>query len=556
MGDLIRLLDSSGEKVLDSVLCEYEDSFCLESFGELIQAHINSPHDPPAATSPTQPPPPTLPKSFIIARVQTWDHKQPEKAFYSYYDAYQLNKILFQTQIYLGKKLIHRLHVLNPLTNTDIIGNVQYFMVKGISTDAAEDSKGLGVLKEEDSTVESSNNNQQRSSTKKNKKKAPAPINTNFKTPFGPEYIKSPGVIEADSGKPANWTLSAPAVVEEERSAKSTTVIRKLSLIPRNSVKRGPLSAPPIEYAMTIPQKVLATAPNPEVEHDTIKNRDQKRAKSFSGNPEQHLNLEVIVNSRNKSLPGGTNSLKVHALVKPPTGPLVLNQSNKTNKQNIPNGLITRFAVPVPANEIKNMAPPTKKSRRRSLSYVNAVSASGVPASFKEWLEMVQEEKNNLDEREEDFDTVKLFSKKDSPSKPQTKKDFKIYDAVLFATDNDYLETSKIRAIFRENAINPEDVKLFEMPPFTGEDPVTPQNIVVYEPAVCEFCFPSSNALNNMTPGMRLFHQCKCYAFAALLMVGLFVFLFMGLRSNSSLTSTGSTTSTKTSTITTTKILQ
>lgn len=41
-----------------------------------------------------------------------------------------MNKILFQTQIYLDKKLIHRLRVLNPLTNTDIIGNVLYFMVK------------------------------------------------------------------------------------------------------------------------------------------------------------------------------------------------------------------------------------------------------------------------------------------------------------------------------------------------------------------------------------------------------------------------------------------
>ena len=71
---------------------------------------------------------------MIIARVQTWDHKQPDRAFYSYYHAHHLNKTLFQTQVYLDKKLIHRLHVLNPLTNTDIIGNVLYFMVVGKST--------------------------------------------------------------------------------------------------------------------------------------------------------------------------------------------------------------------------------------------------------------------------------------------------------------------------------------------------------------------------------------------------------------------------------------
>jgi len=123
---VIRLLNSSGTTVMDSVSVEYEDSFCLDTFGELIEQHQNS---EPKGT-----------KNFIIARVQTWDHKQPDKAYYSYYNAYQLNKILFQTQIYLGKKLIHRLRVLNPLTNTDIIGNVNYFIVKGKTSELQKEN--------------------------------------------------------------------------------------------------------------------------------------------------------------------------------------------------------------------------------------------------------------------------------------------------------------------------------------------------------------------------------------------------------------------------------
>ncbi|RKO95059.1 hypothetical protein CAUPRSCDRAFT_9412, partial [Caulochytrium protostelioides] len=114
--EAILLLDSGGVNVLDSVATDYEDSFCLDTLGDLALAHDAT---EPAGT-----------KSFILARVQTWDPRQPDKAYYSYYNAYHLNKILFQTQIYIGKKLIHRLHVLNPLTNTDIIGNVQYFMVR------------------------------------------------------------------------------------------------------------------------------------------------------------------------------------------------------------------------------------------------------------------------------------------------------------------------------------------------------------------------------------------------------------------------------------------
>ncbi|KAI3644930.1 hypothetical protein MP228_011094 [Amoeboaphelidium protococcarum] len=116
---IVRLLDSTGLTVLDSIDCEYEDSFCLETFGDLItQAEEVEPKGS---------------KHFIIARVQTWDHKQPGRAFYSYYHAHHLNKLLFQTQVYLDKKLIHRLHVMNPLTNTDIIGNVLYFIVVGRS---------------------------------------------------------------------------------------------------------------------------------------------------------------------------------------------------------------------------------------------------------------------------------------------------------------------------------------------------------------------------------------------------------------------------------------
>jgi anti-anti-sigma regulatory factor len=34
----IRLMDASGSTVLDSVSTDYEDSFCLESFGDLIKA--------------------------------------------------------------------------------------------------------------------------------------------------------------------------------------------------------------------------------------------------------------------------------------------------------------------------------------------------------------------------------------------------------------------------------------------------------------------------------------------------------------------------------------
>jgi hypothetical protein len=36
--EVIRLMDATGKVVLDSLSSDYEDSFCLETFGDLIRA--------------------------------------------------------------------------------------------------------------------------------------------------------------------------------------------------------------------------------------------------------------------------------------------------------------------------------------------------------------------------------------------------------------------------------------------------------------------------------------------------------------------------------------
>jgi hypothetical protein len=58
---IIKLLDSTGLQLLDSVACEYEDSFGLEDFGSLTETFVKQD------------------KQFVIARVRTVDPKQPDK---------------------------------------------------------------------------------------------------------------------------------------------------------------------------------------------------------------------------------------------------------------------------------------------------------------------------------------------------------------------------------------------------------------------------------------------------------------------------------------------
>lgn len=110
MVQLIHLCDHGA--VIDSVPVDYDDAFTLDSFLDCCSNY----HD--------------AQKAFLIARVSTNDPKQPQKAFYSYYNAYQLNKILFRTQQVGARRMLHRLFVLNPLTNSDIIGEVEYFKVE------------------------------------------------------------------------------------------------------------------------------------------------------------------------------------------------------------------------------------------------------------------------------------------------------------------------------------------------------------------------------------------------------------------------------------------
>lgn len=66
MGVFLRLLDSTGDNLIDSISGDYEDSFTLESFGDLTEEYFRDTSGP-------------FQKAFIIARVETRDPKQPDR---------------------------------------------------------------------------------------------------------------------------------------------------------------------------------------------------------------------------------------------------------------------------------------------------------------------------------------------------------------------------------------------------------------------------------------------------------------------------------------------
>ncbi|KAI9188017.1 hypothetical protein H9P43_002408 [Blastocladiella emersonii ATCC 22665] len=649
----IRLFDTAGTKVIDSVSTDYEDSFSLEAFGDLVKSHHALDCPPPKNLAPDAPPPPTKKRAFILARVQTWDHKQPEKAFYSYYDAHHLNKILFQTQVYLGKKLIHRIHVLNPLTNTDIIGNVLYFMVRpredgqdglnpllpGVPSNVAKTaavsdsvpaladlpppsvtgtspskppsrrassnaviSSGGGGDPERAGAAASAVGAGRRTSTIRSTNGLVSRIITNgarpSTAPAAAGGAASNGSMSAvDPLTPQTWTMKTQLVTElsEEEgntgagtkaglspggsrsvlrrmSATAANVTRRLSLLPSSSGNSAAASS----GQRSATSSVASTRElNPKNERDVgtrsaPEHRTSRKPRSVSlnarsgGNGGKGKGLE-----RRKTV--GQVIVRNNITSKTPDGPLVINTHRTPGaKVAVPAGTVTRFAVPVPAEEVATTTPRTPPRRRRALSLSNSNQS---PEAFNIWaanqLKTVNENNTILEEAGEGEHAaaataapIKSEPEVAAPSAPAATTesgggkdegvDIATYDMVLFATDNDFLESSKVRAVFRENALTPEDAVLFEMPPYTGEPSgdgadgvgggnsensvaaALPVVVFVDDDALCEACYPSPERVATMSPMMQTFHHCKCYFLALAFAVGIILFVLMSLRNASS----------------------
>ncbi|KAH9244406.1 hypothetical protein BASA81_018193 [Batrachochytrium salamandrivorans] len=375
-----------------------------------------------------------------------------------------------------------------------------------------------------------------------------------------PEYtLNSPMIMEDDEEYEAAWTMgnhtvaeapdiSIPKVSSGRRESAIQLGFNKSVLFMRRS---NPFIGPP--NAIGIQKKGG---------QESL----QKRSMSLTVSKVEDIIPSGINNRRRTEF-----TIPITSLL--PSGPVHVHRPTRVQA---PPGIITRFTVPVPKDDLAKIVPKTYRGHRRSLSYQNAVSASGTPASFEEWVRMVHQEKGQIKDREmsetgDEYDVVKPFSQTPKTPTRMGGRDFKlativdetaiqvnspegvpdgnmkllnsdglprenfktskmmnddkedqdldldiiIYDAFLIATDNDFLESSKIRALFRENAIVPDDAKLFEMPAYTGEQQSSPTVEIVEDSLLCEWCYPSSQVLSQTTPCIRAFHRAKkirCYA--------------------------------------------
>jgi hypothetical protein len=341
---MIKLIDTKHE-IVDSVSLSYEDSFTLDTFEDMIKASH------------------AVDKSFILARVATADPKQPDKSFYSYYDAYQLNKVLFQTQVIKGKKYIHRLHVLNPLSNLDIVGDVLYFHVKPIKNKMLESQKESHQTK---------------------------------------DLVPSESARKTDAKSSAQWTLA------------------------------GPISSPLTEDFLDDYKKPSA---NRAVTYPVVRPLEMAQIKDNFTIDMAQVNAPDAISPEN---------------LKPFT---LFIQERKVSI--LPKGALTRYNSPVSEN-----LPDPKRGNRRAFSWMNTNNFLKKQLNFEEWRALAKKYKETNEEV--DFDKVENIAEISKPSIDATTETE--YEAILFATDNDFLESVKTRSFFRANAMSPDDNKLFEMP--------------------------------------------------------------------------------------------
>lgn len=626
----IRLLDSDGIELIDSISPDYgkkvkprlfflkrqtsllEDSFSLETFGRLSQIHWETP--------------PEGKRSFIIARVQTWDHRQPDKAFYSYYNAFHLNKILFQTQVYMKRRLIHRLHVLNPLTNTDIIGDVKYFIVhkKNHTTDFVE-RKEDKEKKVESSAITPKEilqsafvDDEEVLSDSGNIKSVKSPKLETPKCQFNKSHTKTASfdilLLRKNSTalkSELSWTIAGPAVsIAEELEVLGSPddeIIEPTipKAIPRKSPgHRKTFSLTPSSLRRSTKELTPSQIEN-QMQHPTSsknsKSRSSESLRKEAGNLGKVQSGSITSLPQNYNIHGGRLSrATIHSGCRPrqkslstdksivvhnfqigveeeeeipslPRGDLpkrdeVVKSSHRKNsslqittkspdpdftlkaqrgnvefvKKHIPSGSITQFSVPVPKEELEDLAPATTLGRRRILSFANSSNGPN-GTSFAEWKELLKEDKSCAARFSEgrnhdqvpDATTLKkeasLLGQEQNNIDDSTETQ---WDAIFCGTDTDFLEQSKFRRIFRENASSPNEAFLFKMPAHTTIDNRRNRSVEgdernlgdLEESNWCSFCFPSVSAVENSTPFMKIVHRFKCYMLLVIILISVKIF--------------------------------
>jgi hypothetical protein len=450
----------------------------------------------------------------------------------------------------MDKKLIHRLHVLNPLTNTDIIGNVLYFMVMKKTVLRQEPLVSVETVKAPPSIE--TKPQPPTSPSRPLRVDTNAPVNVNPPeadeplVPASPSVSKLPNIqdpITLNQALHGNTPVLDPIHEEDESSSNADA-------LPQAWTLAGPMTA---EGAEDVESAPLRNTTSLRVAEDTTSTDQRRRSfKDVADTVSRRLSsvgprsqgfhpMQDEENPYPKGIAMGPasappTSFTTGGLPRRTSAASVEYGARSLNRRNVKPGILSQHGEPINLDLKPGLVPPTAEKRRRSLSYMNTLMNSNTPFyTVKTWKKMLDDEKQKMQqpsgyvaERETTSTAQQL-----EPQKPTTVKEEHFYDAMLLATDTDFLESSRVRTLFRQNAVHPSDATLFEMPEFKGELNLDRPRRVDDSPMPCDRCFPTEAQLAHPNGTIRVLHQVRCYClvvFTTMIIVFLIFYLIMSIK--------------------------
>ncbi|KAJ3362179.1 hypothetical protein GGF31_001802 [Allomyces arbusculus] len=413
---------SAAKYLVDVIDAENEDPFTLEPFEALLRLCADQGKD------------------FILARVTTADPNDETKFYYSYYAAHHINKVLFRTQPEEG--LLHRMKAKNPLNNMTIVGDVSYYR---ISPSQAHQGSPAG------SSPASA------ASGKSGKSTSSARHSILFdKLPTTPR-----GTTLADKIRRAFFPATSPPT-SPTAAAGNDHASRKLHLVMTQPLLEGTARRPSADDIFQYIAKSSPTdAAAPAIDLARLCPPPQPTSPATSARLGAPTGEEVKGRRLRHQRSMSTSAVHLADLV-------------AGNADAARGPASSSVAAPPPA---------THRIKVRSLSYRNDVAAAGMtqPLSVDRWLaahcgesvaQLVLEDTNGTTTGSATATAApgaqrrrapRSASAKGSPTAPAPI----VYEAKFFATDDDFLMKSSVRAFFKQHAVEADDAVLFEIPSST-----------------------------------------------------------------------------------------
>jgi len=521
-------------EILDMIDATDEDPFTLETFISLIMLYVKKKKD------------------FLIARVKTVDPNDENKFYYSYYAAHHINKVIFRTQP--EQSLLHRMRAKNPLNNMTIVDDVFYYVVKyEDAKKVIENIKKKTKVKDNDimpksplyispirivdlhgggenNTEEADQDNKHHIRSKSSpikfvssiSNKAPrsvqrllvrtgmAPLEAypelmtrnNLRLIMKPEGLESNPIVS--SATIGNDEFNSDDLLE--RATRQNNFISRI----KSTLGKKNETVPQTEVIHEVNDSLVALLTETDkVDENSKEEENSKNSPSSSEAPTDKPSI-IITDSSNNDSSKAKNNYSQHVID--------LGNTVMSNDKSSPKSAISSLPYPAYSNNLLKIHTNSYLNERNNklsiYDWIKIHSTSPLSANNERINNLMKKFDKDLPSASSDStktkDTAETRIDVDSNDAHEETKKLKedimneineiIFEAPFYATDDDFLMKSSVRAYFKQNALEPDDAVLFTLPNLMD-------NYVMLDgeqhPALANFNYVLDRQMQNETRVLR-----------------------------------------------------